>query len=591
MGARAALLAILRAVAVPLLYLAAAALVFHNAWASPESAVIGPPALGAPRLGAGIQAGDSRAALWFLNWTPFALGHGQSLLSSDWLAYPKGVNLMWNPTMPVAGLLTWPLQALFGITVAYDATLTAALALGAWLAHLLCRRYTASRLAAFAGGLLFGFSPYMLAQSQAHANLVAGAALTPLLALCIDELLVRRRLRAWVAGAWLGAAAALVFYTSVENLLIDVVVAAVAVYVLAATQRGHAAAVARHGLTGLSVAAAVGGLLALPGLVTLLWGPQHVTGTVRTPGTYVVDLLNLVTPTDVQQMAPRAALDVAARFTGNSSEWDGYLGVPLLVLLLAVVWVHRRTAVVRVAAVMAAVAVVLSLGDHLHVGGTVTSIPLPWAALQRLPFLNGILPARIASVTALFCGLLLAVGLDAWLRDRRSPRSLAALGLAALALLSLLPWRGYAATAVSTPRFFRGAAVAHIAAGDVVLVAPWAEPAAPESMVWQVDTGMRFRMPSGYANIPGPNGEIVDTPQDGTAGFFMREVRSGSHPALDDATAAAMRADLRRWHVTAVVVGPMPNREEMEGDFTTLLGRPPQRDGGVSVWWDVAASP
>ena len=52
----------------------------------------------------------------------------------------------------------------------------------------------------------------------------------------------------------------------------------------------------------------------------------------------MTDLLNLVVPTDVQQLAPAAALGISSRFTGNGSEQDGYLGIPLILVLLAM-WV------------------------------------------------------------------------------------------------------------------------------------------------------------------------------------------------------------------------------------------------------------
>jgi hypothetical protein len=45
-----------------------------------------------------------------------------------------------------------------------------------------------------------------------------------------------------------------------------------------------------------------------------------------------------------------------------------------------------------------------------------------------------------------------------------------------------------------------------------------------------------------------------------------------------------MRADLRAWAVSTVVVGPMPHQVTMVALFTELLGRAPATRGGVELW-------
>lgn len=47
----------------------------------------------------------------------------------------------------------------------------------------------------------------------------------------------------------------------------------------------------------------------------------------------MTDLTNFVVPTRLQRFAPPAAVAISDRFTGNGTEWDGYLGLPLLMLL------------------------------------------------------------------------------------------------------------------------------------------------------------------------------------------------------------------------------------------------------------------
>jgi hypothetical protein len=54
--------------------------------------------------------------------------------------------------------------------------------------------------------------------------------------------------------------------------------------------------------------------------------------------------------------------------------------------------------------------------------------------------------------------------------------------------------------------------------------------------------------------------------------------------------AREIRADLRRWSVEAVVVGPMPHRDQAVALLSAVLGRAPSAGDGVDVWWDVPAA-
>jgi hypothetical protein len=146
------------------------------------------------------------------------------------------------------------------------------------------------------------------------------------------------------------------------------------------------------------------------------------------------------------------------------------------------------------------VIVVCSLGGHLHLGGA-TGIPLPWAAAERLPVLGLMLPARFILFGALICAVLAAI----WLaRDRAS--SGARVGtwvLAALAVASLWPalgrhyWRG----TPNLPTLFTNAAFRRvISPTDTVLVLPVG--IAGQSMLWNAEADLGFRMAGGYVTGP-----------------------------------------------------------------------------------------
>jgi hypothetical protein len=304
------------------------------------------------------------------------------------------------------------------------------------------------------------------------------------------------------------------------------------------------------------------------------------------PGVYETDLLNLVVPGDSQRLAPDRALAIARHFTGNGSEQTGYLGIPLLALLAITVVRHRRDTLVRVAAGAGAVLVVLSMGPTLHVDGRHLHLPLPGLVLAHLPVLGNLLPGRIMLYAFLAAAVLLAVFLSDLRMRAPAPHALAAAVLLTAVAATLFPRTPFPSAQVSTPAFFTGAAVREIPEGDVVLVAPFSRlPVPTEAMLWQALGDMRFRMPEGYYQGPGPQRSRLYGPApSATSALLERIWAEGSPPPLDPALRRRVAAELRAWGVRDVLVGPMGHHEVMTSVMTSLLGRPPLLRGEVALW-------
>jgi len=66
-------------------------------------------------------------------------------------------------------------------------------------------------------------------------------------------------------------------------------------------------------------------------------------------------------PTAHQQFAPAAAVQLSEGFSGYSSEWDAYLGVPLIGLVIYTSVAFWARPLVRVASTLMLVLAVLSL--------------------------------------------------------------------------------------------------------------------------------------------------------------------------------------------------------------------------------------
>jgi hypothetical protein len=211
--------------------------------------------------------------------------------------------------------------------------------------------------------------------------------------------------------------------------------------------------------------------------------------------------------------------------------------------------------------------------------------------VEQLSLLKDILPGRLMLYVYLLAGVLLAFYLD----HRRRPRArpLGAYTLVALALTPLIPQPALPITANVVPAFFRGDGVQHIPAGSVALIAPFVPFYNPyhdgpysRAMLWQSIAGMRFRMPEGYAVVPHSSTSTALSPPASALQTAMLAVQAGqAAPAMTSRLRHQLLAELSRWHVRTVIIGPMGNRTAMRLLFARLLDHPPVWSGGVDVWW------
>jgi hypothetical protein len=540
-------------------------------------------------------AGDPEAYLFALAWPPFAIMHHLNPLHTTYLLYPHGANLMWT-IPPGFGVLLWPLTVTIGLVPTYNLLATLSLAASAWCAQLALRRFVPGELGPFVGALFYGFSPYMTAHSTSHAMLTV-AVLPPLLLLLLHEAFVRQRWPAWVTGTALGALVAFQLSTFLELVAAGAVVGAILLFAFAILYRRTLRARVRYFATTLAVA--IGSFLVFGGfqLWTLVFGAQNligVSGNVHPPNVTVADLLEFVVPSRYNASG-LAFRSIARNFTATGAEANAYIGLPLLVVLGAIVIRHRRSRTVQLAAALTAVMAVLSMGPRLHIDGNSTA-PLPWALIARGPLLGHLLPARLSVFTDLGVGLLLAYGIGHRARPATA-RQRTVTAIACIAVIgSLLPSAtllGRLSDPVDVPAYFTSSAVKRIPQGSVALVAPWTTDArndAPE--VWQALSGFRFRLPSGYAYLPDPHGRLRTGIHDDLLQRSLFRMDFGLDPRGDPAdptVRAELERDLRRIDAQTVIVGPMESQGRVVRFFTELLRRAPEHDRGVYVWYRVTA--
>jgi hypothetical protein len=430
----------------------------------------------------------------------------------------------------------------------------------------------------------------MLAHSH-HPNLIL-VFLLPWLFVLVDEVVVRQRHHPVWLGLVLGLVAAAQLLIGEEFLVATGLLAGVLVVVLAVMCPRQVPGRVGRAAAAVGVSLLVFAPLASLPLKAQLTGPARVHSDITPEHRGSSDLLATVTPNRLSAIAPEAAIRFGDRFTGTK---ETYLGVPILLVAVAVLVARRESLVVRAGFAMLAVCLLLSLGALLRVGGRPVGVTLPWAAVESVPLVQNMVPSRLAAFSALFAGLLLAVALDGlWRRGDWVLRALAVVtALVALAFLAP-PGPFQARPVVATPAFFTGAGVRTLPRDGVALVVPFPQKGrANVAMVWQAEADLWFKMPGGYFVGPGPDGGTRHDAPTTTTSVILNRIRLGHKPPeLTPALRRKIAADFANWRVSSVVLGPTTHREAMAGFLTDLLGRPPaSTDGGVALWPDATVAP
>jgi hypothetical protein len=447
----------------------------------------------------GIQSSfDPGAHMWFLAWWPYALAHRLNPFITKMVWAPSGFNLTWATSIPFPALLAVPITRIWGSVATWNVLCLAAPAMAAWCAFILCRHICGSFLPAMAGGYVFGFSPYMLAHLLGHLCLIL---IFPVpLSLYLVVLRLERRLSAPAFVALLTIVATTLFLCSEE---IFATSAIFGVFLIIAALLFAVPGSRRNLLETSALTAAtlcITAVLLSPFLYYLFYlgFPQ---GPINSAQVYSSDLVAFVVPNFTLLTAElRPTTGLAKGLSGGAAEDTAYLGIPMIALILAYGFSNWRKPSARLLLLMLAIIALASMGPTLHIAGA-AKLTLPWAISVWLPLVDKALPARFMMFAFLDAALIVALYLAA------APGRVGSI-LAVLVLLSLIPdfpgrwWRAR----VDTPRFFRdGTYKQHIGQGETALIFPYGNQG--NSMLWQAQNDMYFRMAGGYLGLTPPEFE------------------------------------------------------------------------------------
>ncbi|MFG1913417.1 hypothetical protein [Micromonospora sp. NPDC048898] len=557
---------------------------------------------------------------WLFAHGAYSVRHLENPLFTARQNAPDGVNMMANTSLLGVTLPLAPLTMLLGPQVMYALYLGAALAATAGTGYwMLSRHLVRSRAAAFVGGAFLGFAPGIIHHANGQPNFVSNFLL---------PLIVVRVLRLAEPGRWrrnglvLGALVTYQIFINEEMLLLTALACLVVVLAYAVQRPRAAWAAAGTFAAGLGVAGGLALVLAAYPIWFQFNGPQSYRG--LQGGVFHnwgEDLMAFVT-----FARDTWAGDPAVEQTIGLTEQNTWFGWPLVLLsLVSLVLLVRRSLVTRIVAVLIVVFTVAAIGPMVRFDGVETTVRGPWSYVpDDLPLVEMMMPTRLTLVVAAAVGVLLALTWDAAHRQGRAvadparvpaqrggeptpatsddpgaPAPVAArrrwlrpLGYAAvtLAVLPLLP-RPLPAQQIDPPPHFitAGGWRPYVPAGRTLVPVPIPSNVhGLPTLRWSALTGQEFPVPGGYFIGPNELGEgVFGAPNRPTSTLVYSTMDKNAVPVLTDENRRQAVEDLRFWRASVVVLGAHPREAVLRELVTGLIG-PPQRVDDVWVW-DVRA--
>ena len=377
----------------------------------------------------GRMGGDNYEHVWYLWWL------GTTLFDNTFgnpanitvLNYPHGIESPLNLTHTPALLLPAVIGWFTNPVIAYNIAICIIPAINGLGMYLLAKELTSNHWAAFIGGLLFGFSPYVFGHMQAgHVSQITMLGF-PLFALFLIRLL---NTNTWKYAALTGVAG----FLSVAHPthLPYFVLPTTAVIVWSK----------RHNLTNrlmiirFSAAAILGTILLLPfyfPLINLVKSEQTGNSNLINYGDSVgksMDLASFVTPPFGNPFLPNNLHSFALDVVNTSDETHGYIGFISMVLVFWALKSNQRS--ISTWTTLAVITIVITMWPNLKLAGEIVTInidnvnhplQLPYALLAQIPVLEwSRTPARFAATTHFAIAIIASYGVITILQTNKQSR-------------------------------------------------------------------------------------------------------------------------------------------------------------------------
>lgn len=375
---------------------------------------------------------DGPAQTWSLWWTRFALlDLGRAPFTTDYLFYPLGLNLAAYTPVFLNGLLSIPLQLIFGVIVAQNAMVYFALVIGAFGAYLFTREILAqlnlARLryaegAAVVAGALYGFGAWHLNYVVAGHFMLISNQWLPYYALYLLRLDKGRRNAFMLALFLIFTAWTELTYVPFLALLTIFYLVYLIVRPSNRIGRNNNALEKTKQLKQTHFALVLASVIALIGISPLIislasdfqrYGYYLAQGVGRIQ-IFSAEPISFFLPSSQHPLLGAWAQNIT---TANTSY--AFIGWAVLVLAGVGVYAQRKNSFVWFWAIAAFLFALLMFGTTLYIGGENTNVPMPFALLRMIPFVNANrYPARFNVMLMLSLLPLVALG-ALWLLNTR----------------------------------------------------------------------------------------------------------------------------------------------------------------------------
>ncbi|NCF67178.1 MAG: hypothetical protein GWP61_14475 [Chloroflexi bacterium] len=373
--------------------------------------------------------GDVWVHLWTFNWVKEALLNGRNLFYSNLTFYPNGTSLVAHNFAWLQILFWIPLQGLFGIGIAYSLIFLATLIFNGFAAFLLVDEIVESKIAAFTGGMVAGFWPYLLSH-HSHPNLILTGFVSLALLYLHRTFRDGRRRDALLSGLFIG----LMGVGRWQMLLLGgVLVGLYFVYELQEIGRANSRKMRRRMVLVIGTAVAV----MLPFIYI-----QFLANDMGNSSSGVVtnaigggqsDLFAYFVPSRYHPWWGQAFFNSLYDNLGVNRVFVPFIGYSTL--LLAILGIIRSWKHARFWAFAAAVYILLALGPELLVNGR-SLIPLPYRIIEASP-LGAIIrsPDRFNVILSIPMAVLAGIGVCVIQQNKRVSKPITMILVAAFAIL------------------------------------------------------------------------------------------------------------------------------------------------------------
>lgn len=340
---------------------------------------------------------DDPAQTWSLWWTRYSIFNlGTSPLASDYVFYPTGINLVaYTPTF-LNGILSLPFQFTFGLVAAQNLMVLFALVASGYGAFLFTREVMArlpagwfpigiesdekrAMSAAALAGAVYAFGAWHLNYVVAGHFMLVSNEWVVFFALY----LMRIDRAPWRNGMLAALFLILTAWTELTFVPFLAILTVLYLFYMALARR----AVWKDVLVNLGALGVASLLGVSPLLANLLQDTQRY-------GYYLgqgLGRFQVFSAEPISFFVPSAQHPILGAW-GNSvtTAQTSYAFVGYTVLMLAAIGalVWRRISIVRFCVLLAVLFALLMLGPTLILGGQSTGLPMPFAALRSIPFVN-----------------------------------------------------------------------------------------------------------------------------------------------------------------------------------------------------------